>query len=65
MHHDLPPRRGYPIQCVRRPDLAPQTRLERVKLVWQSQGISGKMPEIAQQYQLSRTVLYPLLWMAN
>ena len=53
------------MKFVRRPDLAPQTRIEIVKLVWQSQGIYGKMTEIAQQYQISRTFLYPLLWRAN
>src|SRR5215468_9124158 len=53
------------MKFVRRSDLAPQTRIEIVKLVWQSQGIYGKMTEIAQQYQISRTFLYPLLWRAN
>ena len=53
------------MKFVRRPDLAPQTRIEIVKLAWQSQGIYGKMTEIAQQYQISRTFLYQLLWMAN
>ena len=53
------------MKFVRRPDLAPQTRIEIVKLVWQSQGIYGKMTEIAQQYQISRTFLYQLLWMAT
>lgn len=53
------------MKFTRRPDLAPQTRIAIVKLAWLSQGIYGKMTEIAQSYQISRTFLYQLLLMAN
>ena len=53
------------MQCVRRPNLAPQTRIELVKLTWQSQGLYGMMTELAQQYQIARTFLYQLLGMAH
>ena len=53
------------MKFTRRPDLAPQTRIEIVKLVWLYQGVYGKMTEIAQYYQISRTFLYQLLLMAN
>ena len=53
------------MKFTRRPDLAPQTRIEIVKLAWLYQGVYGKMTEIAQSYQISRTFLYQLLLMAN
>jgi len=53
------------MKFTRRPDLAPRTRIEMVKLVWLYQGVYGKMTEIAQYYQISRTFLYQLLLMAN
>lgn len=53
------------MKFTRRPDLAPQTRIEMVKLAWLYQGVYGKMTEIAQSYQISRTFLYQLLFMAN
>jgi hypothetical protein len=53
------------MKFTRRPDLDPQTRIEMVKLVWLYQGVYGKMTEIAQYYQISRTFLYQLLLMAN
>jgi hypothetical protein len=53
------------MKFTRRPDLAPQTRIEIVKLVWLYQGVYGKMTAIAQYYQISRTFLYQLLLMAN
>ncbi len=53
------------MKFTRRPDLAPQTRIEIVKLVWLYQGVYGKMTEIAQYYQISRTFLYQLLLMAH
>ena len=53
------------MKFTRRPDLAPQPRIEIVKLVWLYQGVYGKMTEIAQYYQISRTFLYQLLLMAN
>jgi hypothetical protein len=53
------------MKFVRRPDLAPQTRIKIVNLAWLYQGVYGKMTAIARQYQISRTLLYRLLWMAN
>src|SRR6266700_1834421 len=65
MHHHPPPTRGNTMKFTRRPDLAPQSRIEIVKLVWLYQGVYGKMTEIAQYYQISRTFLYQLLLMGN
>jgi hypothetical protein len=53
------------MKFVRRPDLAPQTRIKIVNLAWLYQGVYGKMTAIARQYQIARTLLYRLLWMAN
>jgi hypothetical protein len=53
------------MKFTRRPDLDPQTRIEMVKLAWLYQGVYGKMTEIAQSYQISRTFLYQLLLMAH
>ena len=53
------------MKFTRRPDLAPQTRINIVMLAWLHQGVYGKMTEIAQCYQISRTFLYQLLFMAN
>ena len=53
------------MRFTRRPDLAPQTRIEIVKLAWLYQGVYGKMTEIARSYQISRTFLYRLLLMAT
>jgi hypothetical protein len=53
------------MQFTRRPDLAPQTRIDIVMLAWLHQGVYGKMTAIAQCYQISRTFLYQLLFMAN
>jgi hypothetical protein len=53
------------MKFTRRPDLAPQTRIHIVMLAWLYQGVYGKMTEIAQSYQISRTFLYQLLFMAN
>jgi hypothetical protein len=53
------------MKFIRRPDLDPQTRIKIVNLAWRYQGVYGKMTEIAQLYQISRTLLYRLLWMAN
>jgi hypothetical protein len=36
-----------------------------VRLAWLNQGIYGKMTQIAQEYQISRTWLYQLIWAAN
>jgi hypothetical protein len=48
------------MKFTRRPDLDPQTRIEIVKHVWLHQGIYGKMVQIAQAHQISRTFLYQL-----
>ena len=53
------------MKFTRRPDLSPPTRIEIVKLAWLNQGIYGKMTEIAQAFQISRTFLYQLLLAAN
>jgi hypothetical protein len=53
------------MKFTRRPDLDPHTRIHIVMLAWLHQGIYGKMTEIAQYYQISRTFLYQLLFMAN
>src|SRR5256885_1141366 len=53
------------MKFTRRPDLAPQTRIDIVMLAWLHQGVYGKMTELAQCYQISRTFLYQLLFMAN
>jgi len=53
------------MQFIRRADLDPQTRIHIVMLAWLHQGVYGKMTEIAQSYQISRTFLYQLLFMAN
>jgi len=36
-----------------------------VKLAWLHQGIYGKMTQIAQDYHISRTLLYQLTWAAQ
>src|SRR3989442_9198469 len=36
-----------------------------VRLAWLHQGLYGKMTHIAQEYPLSRTWLYQLIWAAN
>ena len=53
------------MKFTRRPDLDPQTRIHIVMLAWLHQGVYGKMTEIARYYQISRTFLYQLLFMAN
>src|SRR5262249_48233634 len=53
------------MQFTRRPDLDPQTRIEIVMLAWLHQGVYGKMTQIAQVYQISRTFLYQLLLAAT
>jgi hypothetical protein len=53
------------MKFTRRPDLDPQTRIEIVKHVWINQGTYGKMTQIAQEYQISRTFLYQLTWAAR
>jgi len=53
------------MKFTRRPDLDPQTRIDIVILAWLQQGVYGKMTQIAQAYQISRTFLYQLLLMAN
>lgn len=53
------------MKFVRRPDLDPQTRIHIVMLAWLNQGVYGKMTQIATYYQISRTFLYQLLFVAN
>ena len=53
------------MQFTRRPDGAPHTRIEIVRLAWLYQGIYGKMTHIAQVYQISRPFLSQLLLAAT
>jgi len=53
------------MKFIRRHDLTPHTRIEMVRLAWLHQGIYGKMTQIAQDYHISRTFLYQLMWAAN
>jgi hypothetical protein len=53
------------MKFTRRPDLDAQTRIHIVMLAWLYQGFYGKMTQIAQSYQISRTFLYQLLCIAN
>ena len=53
------------MKFIRRHDLTPHTRIDIVKLAWLNQGIYGKMTHIAQEYHISRTFLYQLIWAAN
>src|SRR5713101_9580879 len=65
IHHHPPSTRGRTMKFIRRHDLTPHTRIDIVKLAWLNQGIYGKMTHIAQEYHLSRTFLYQLMWAAN
>ena len=53
------------MKFIRRHDLTPHTRIDIVRLAWLNQGIYGKMTQIAQEYHISRTLLYQLRWTAN
>jgi hypothetical protein len=53
------------MKFIRRQDLTPHTRIDIVRLAWLNQGIYGKMTQIAQDYHISRTWLYQLMWAAN
>jgi hypothetical protein len=53
------------MKFTRRPDLSPHTRIEIVSLAWLYQGVYGKMTHIARSYQISRTFLYQLMFLAN
>jgi hypothetical protein len=53
------------MKFIRRHDLTPHTRIDMVRLAWLNQGLYGKMTQIAQEYHLSRTWLYQLIWAAN
>ena len=53
------------MKFTRRPDLDPPTRIESVRLACLYQGVYGKMTQIAQVYQISRTFLSQLLLAAN
>src|SRR6266581_3190933 len=53
------------ITTLNRHDSSPSTRIEMVRLAWLNQGIYGKMTHIAQDYHISRTFLYQLMWAAD
>src|SRR6266705_2928324 len=53
------------MKFIRRHDLTPHTRIEMVRRAWLYQGIYGKMTHIAQEYRISITFLYQLMWAAN
>ncbi len=53
------------MKFTRRPDLAPQTRIDIVMLAWLHQGVYGKMTAIATYYKISRTFLYQMLFMVH
>ena len=53
------------MKFIRRPDLDPRTRIHIVMLAWLHQNVYGKMTEIAHSYQISRTFLYQLIFLAN
>lgn len=53
------------MKFTRRPDLDPHTRIEIVRRAWLYQGVYGKMTQIAHYYQISRTFLYQLIFLAN
>ena len=53
------------MKCIRRHDVTPHTRIAMVRLAWLHQGLYGKMPQIAQEYHISRTFLYQLMWAAD
>jgi hypothetical protein len=65
IHQHPPPTRGNAMKFIRRQDLDPQTRIEIVKEAWLFQGVYGKMTQIAQAYQISRTFLYQLILTVN
>src|SRR5712691_5848607 len=65
IHHHPPSPRGRTMKFIRRHDLTPHTRIEMVRRAWLYQGIYGKMTQIAQEYHISRTFLYQLIWAAN
>jgi hypothetical protein len=53
------------MKFIRRHDRTSHTRIEMVRLAWLHQGIYGKITQIAQEYRISRTWLYQLMWAAN
>src|SRR5256886_6885058 len=53
------------MKFIRRHDLKPHTRIDMVRLAWLHRGIYGKMTQIAQEYHISRTFLYQLIWAAD
>ena len=53
------------MQFIRRHDLTPHTRIDLDRLAWLNQGIYGKMTHMAQDYHISRTWLYQLMWADN
>src|SRR5215475_3313729 len=65
LNHHPRPTRGHTMKFIRRHDLTLHTRIDIVRLAWLNQGIYGKMTQIAQEYHISRTWLYQLIWAAN
>lgn len=53
------------MQCIRRHDFTPHTRIDMVRLAWLNQGIDGQMTQMAQAYHLSSTFLSQLIWAAD
>ena len=53
------------MKFMRRPDLDPQTCIHIVMLAWLYQDVCRKMTQIAKYYQISRTFLSPLLFLAH
>jgi hypothetical protein len=53
------------MKFTRRPNLSPHTRIEMVSLAWLSQGVYGKMTQIARSYQISRPCLSQLMFLAT
>ena len=49
------------MQCIRRPDVTPQTRIHMVMLAWLHQGVYGKMTQVAKAYRIARILLSQLL----
>jgi hypothetical protein len=65
IHHHHPPTRGHTVKFIRRPDLDAHTRIAIVIRAWLNAGIYGKMTQRAQEYHISRTLLYHLLSVAT
>lgn len=53
------------MKFVRRSDLDTQARIHIVMLAWMCQGVYGKMTQIAEHFQISRTFLYQMVLAAT